>query len=107
MLTESKKYTYQLHWSEEDREFVGTCVEFPYLSHLDESPQAAAAGIQQLVADCVRDMQQEGQPIPAPVNKRLTDDSATQGLSLWVAYDAVSLMADKVDSDGFTKHASQ
>ena len=63
MLPQSK-YTYRLHWSEEGQEFVGTCAAFPYLSHLDENPDAAATGIRRLVADCVRDMRRDGKPIP-------------------------------------------
>ena len=105
-MQESQKYTYQLHWSEEDQEFVGTCLEFPYLSHLDENPDAAAAGIQQLVSDCVRDMAQDGKPIPAPANKRVADDTAVHGPSLWVAYNAVRLMADMMGADGVRRQAS-
>lgn len=42
---------YRVEWSVQDVEFVGTCAEFPGLSHLASTPQASLAGIQALVAD--------------------------------------------------------
>jgi predicted RNase H-like HicB family nuclease len=50
------RYTYRIIWSEEDEEYVGLCVEFPSLSWLDESPEAALHGIRQLVVDVVADL---------------------------------------------------
>ena len=35
------RYTYRVTWSEEDREHVGLCAEFPGLSWLAASPEAA------------------------------------------------------------------
>ena len=32
-------YSYRVQWSEEDREFVGLCTEFPSLSWLAESQE--------------------------------------------------------------------
>ena len=31
-------FTYRVSWSEEDGEYVGTCLEFPSLLHLAEDP---------------------------------------------------------------------
>jgi len=42
---------YSVTWSEEDKEWVGLCDEFPSLSWLDGTPEYALAGIQKLVAD--------------------------------------------------------
>ena len=41
-------YTYRVTWSDEDREFIGLCTEFPSLSYLDENRYAALEGITNL-----------------------------------------------------------
>ena len=63
-------YTYRVTWSAEDGEYVGLCVEFPLLSWLDPAPEAAFSGIRRLVADCVVDMQANGDPLPRPLADR-------------------------------------
>ncbi len=63
-------YTYRVSWSEEDHEYVATCVEFPSLSWLDESHGAALDGIVALVADVIRDMEQADERIPKPLADR-------------------------------------
>jgi hypothetical protein len=57
METITDHYTYLVAWSEEDQEYVGTCAEFPSLSHLAGSGVDALEGIKQLVRDVVADMQ--------------------------------------------------
>lgn len=64
------RYTYRVTWSEEDEEYVGLCAEFPSLSWLDESPEAALHGIRQVVADVVVDMEANGEDIPDPIAVR-------------------------------------
>ncbi|MCU1314671.1 MAG: HicB family protein [Acidobacteriaceae bacterium] len=63
----SDHYTYRTTWSAEDGEHVGLCAEFPSLSWLSETPEEALAGIQQMVAECVADMRENGEPIPVPL----------------------------------------
>ena len=63
-------YTYRVTWSEDDREYVGLCVEFPSLSWLSSSPEAALRGIRRVVADVVADMRKAHQPIPEPLASR-------------------------------------
>ncbi len=63
-------YTYRVTWSAEDGEYVGLCAEFPSLSWLEPSQEAAFAGIRQLVADCVADMLAEGETPPEPFAER-------------------------------------
>jgi hypothetical protein len=58
-------YTYQVIWSEGDREFVGLCIEFPSLSHLDRTPVVALRGIMNLVKGVVAQMESDKEPIPA------------------------------------------
>ena len=60
-------YTYRVTWSEDDREYVGLCAEFPSLSWLASSQQAALRGIRTVVADVVADMKKSREPIPEPL----------------------------------------
>ena len=70
MTEEVDRYTYRVFWSEEDGEYVGMCAEFGLLSHLDESPEKAFAGIRDLVAFSVDDLCKEGAPVPEPLSTR-------------------------------------
>jgi predicted HicB family RNase H-like nuclease len=63
-------FTYRVAWSEEDGEYVGTCAEFPSLSHLDGDQDAALRGVRALVADVVEDMRGRGEPVPEPFGER-------------------------------------
>jgi predicted HicB family RNase H-like nuclease len=63
-------YTYRVTWSPEDSEHVGLCAEFPSLSWLDRSPDAALKGIRTMVADTVADMRKNGEPIPEPLAEK-------------------------------------
>lgn len=51
MTRDADRYTYQVAWSEEHGEYVGTALEFRTLSHRSATAEGALAGIQQLVAD--------------------------------------------------------
>lgn len=59
------KHTYRVTWSEEDGEYVGLCAEFPSLSWLAHSPDAALRGIRKLVRDVVADMIHNEEPATA------------------------------------------
>jgi predicted HicB family RNase H-like nuclease len=92
-------YTFRVTWSPEDGEHVGLCAEFPSLSWLARTPEAALKGIRRLVAGAVTDMQASGEPIPVPfsekhysgefrvrippeVHRALAIEAAEQGVSL-------------------------
>jgi predicted HicB family RNase H-like nuclease len=92
-------YTYRVTWSSEDDEHIGLCTEFPSLSWLAPTPEAALAGIRKVVAEAVADMRVEGEPIPEPpaeknysgqfrvrippeVHLALAMEAAEQGVSL-------------------------
>ena len=92
-------YTYRVTWSPEDGEHVGLCTEFPSLSWLAPTPEAALLGIRQVVTEAVADMQASGEPIPKPlaekhysgefrvripseVHRSLAMQAAEQGVSL-------------------------
>ncbi len=64
------QYTYRVTWSDEDREYVGTCLEFPSLSWLDDSPEKALSGIRSVVTECIQDMNVSGEKIPEPISTK-------------------------------------
>lgn len=64
------KYTYRVTWSEEDGEYVGLCAEFPSLSWLADTQEAALTGIRDIVRQVVQDMQSNGEPVPQPLATR-------------------------------------
>lgn len=61
------KYTYRVTWSEEDGEYVGLCAEFPGLSWLEQTPEAALSGIRQVVSEAVSDMISNNELVPEPL----------------------------------------
>jgi predicted HicB family RNase H-like nuclease len=63
-------YTYRVTWSPEDGEHVGLCAEFPSLSWLANTPEAALVGIRALVAEVVADMAEAGETPPAALAER-------------------------------------
>jgi predicted HicB family RNase H-like nuclease len=64
------RYTYRVTWSEEDGEYVGLCAEFPSLSWLAATPEAALEGIRRVVADVAADLESSGEPVPEPIAVR-------------------------------------
>ena len=73
MSIKDDRYTYRVTWSEEDHEYVGLCAEFPSLSWLARTPEAALKGIRKVIADALKDMRKNKEPIPEPL--------ATKGFS--------------------------
>jgi len=63
-------YTYRVTWSEDDQEYVGLCAEFPSLSWLASSPEAALRGVRRVVAEVVADMKRSRESIPEPLSSR-------------------------------------
>ena len=64
------RYTYRVTWSEEDQEHVGLCAEFPSLSWLASSPEAALRGVRKVVAEVVAEMESSGETVPEPLASR-------------------------------------
>ncbi len=92
-------YTYRVTWSVEDSEHIGLCAEFASLSWLAATPEKALAGIRKVVADCVRDLAANAEPVPEPIadrrysgefkvrippqqHRRLAIEAGEQGVSL-------------------------
>lgn len=93
------RYTYRVTWSEEDREYVGLCAEFPSISWLAMTPEAALRGVRSLVAEVESDMRANSETIPEPIamrsfsgkfmvrvppetHRRLAIEAAESGISL-------------------------
>ena len=68
MSRKNDRYIYRVMWSEDDREYVGSCVEFPSLSWLAGSPEAALSGIRKVVEDVIRDMKKNKELPPEPLS---------------------------------------
>ncbi len=62
------RYTYRVTWSEEDKEYVGLCAEFPSLSWLADTQEAVLQGINNVVAEVISDMESNGEAIPEPLS---------------------------------------
>ena len=99
MIKKSDRYTYRITWSEEDKEYVGLCVEFPGLSWLAGEAELALKGIRDVVEDVINDMKESGESPPLPlslrkfsgkfmvripptVHRRLAIQAAEEGISL-------------------------
>jgi predicted HicB family RNase H-like nuclease len=67
MALKNDRYTYRVTWSEDDNEYVGLCAEFPSLSWLSDTPEAALKGIRKLVSDVVADMKANNEVVPEPI----------------------------------------
>jgi predicted HicB family RNase H-like nuclease len=67
LIKQTDYYTYRITWSDEDGEYVGLCAEFPSLSWLDKTQEAALQGIRKLVAAAVLDMESNNENVPQPL----------------------------------------
>ena len=67
MALQNDRYTYRVTWSDDDNEYVGLCTEFPSLSWLAATPEAALKGVRKLVADIVQDMEANREVVPEPI----------------------------------------
>jgi predicted HicB family RNase H-like nuclease len=81
MVTKAKAindcYTYRVTWSEEDKEYVGLCAEFPSLSWLDDTQEAALQGINKVVAEVIADMKSNNEIVPEPISTKHYSGSFT------------------------------
>lgn len=88
-------YTYRIHWSAEDGEYVGTVAELPSVSWLAEDRVEAFVGIQRIAAEmqasaeeppaAIADKRYSGKfqvRVPEEVHRRLAIRAAEQGVSL-------------------------
>ena len=67
MTLKNDRYTYRVTWSQDDTEYVGVCAEFPSLSWLASTPEAALKGIRRVVGEVVADLDAQNEPVPEPM----------------------------------------
>ncbi|MBC8418993.1 MAG: type II toxin-antitoxin system HicB family antitoxin [Pseudomonadota bacterium] len=99
MTLKNDRYAYRVIWSNRDREYVGLCVEFPNLSWLAGTPEAALKGIRRVVSEGIKIMEADGDPIPEPLsNKKYSGKFSVRippevhrNLSIQAAEEGVSL----------------
>ena len=99
MTLKNDRYAYRVIWSANDDEYLGLCAEFPSLSWLAGTPEAALKGIRRVVAVGIKIMEADGDSIPEPfsnkkysgkfsvrippeVHRHLTIQAAEEGVSL-------------------------
>jgi predicted HicB family RNase H-like nuclease len=67
MVLKNDRYTYRVTWSGDDKEYVGLCAEFPSLSWLSATHEAALKGIRRIVAETIADMESNDEIVPEPI----------------------------------------
>jgi len=65
-----EQYSYWIEWSAEDKTHIGRCLEFPSLSAHGQKAADALAQIQVVVAESVKTMISEGDPLPEPIGEK-------------------------------------
>ena len=70
MTLKNDRYSYRVIWSDKDDEYLGLCAEFPSLSWLSGTPEAALKGIRRVVAEGIKIMQADGDSIPEPLSNK-------------------------------------
>ncbi|MBW1913154.1 MAG: type II toxin-antitoxin system HicB family antitoxin [Deltaproteobacteria bacterium] len=70
MTLKNDRYSYRVIWSDKDAKYLGLCAEFPSLSWLTGTPEAALRGIRRVVADGIKIMETDGDAIPEPVSNK-------------------------------------
>jgi len=67
---DTSHYIYRVIWSEEDKEYIGLCSEFPSLSYLSQSHEECFKGIVKLTSQVVQDMIENKETPPMPIMHR-------------------------------------
>ncbi len=68
MPVKDDRYTYRVTWSEDDKEYIGLCSEFPSLSWLSSTHEAALKGIRKIVQNIIEDMLNNKESVPEPMS---------------------------------------
>lgn len=66
----TRDYIYSVVWSEEDDAFIGRVLEFPSLAAHGSTQAKALGEIQSVVEHACEDLQDSGEALPEPLNKR-------------------------------------
>lgn len=60
-------YSIAVIWSEEDEEYIATSAEFPHLSYLAPTAEAAVVGLQEAMAIAIDLFMEQGDQLPEPI----------------------------------------
>jgi predicted RNase H-like HicB family nuclease len=63
------RYTYRAKWSPEQCEYVGRCIELPWLSRWAPSMQQAMAAVEQAADEFIAAREEDGEDVPTPLNR--------------------------------------
>lgn len=96
-------YTYRAEWSQEHDEYVGRCIELPWLACWAPTMREAIAAVEQAADDLIAEREAEGEDVPQPLSEhrysgnilvrtspalhaRLTVEAAEQNVSMnqWI-----------------------
>jgi predicted HicB family RNase H-like nuclease len=64
------RYTYRAEWSPEQGEYVGRCIELPWLSQWAPTMQEAMAAVEQAADEFIAAREEDGEDVPAPLTER-------------------------------------
>ncbi len=64
------RYTYRAEWSSEHGEYIGRCIEIPWLSQWAPTLQQAIATVESAVDQYVAECEAEERDPPAPLTER-------------------------------------
>ena len=64
-------YTYRLEWSSQYDDYIGSCLELPFLWRQAPTPQQAITEVQTAVDEHVEGLQNRGETPPPPLTERV------------------------------------
>ncbi|MEO8816127.1 MAG: type II toxin-antitoxin system HicB family antitoxin [Mycobacterium sp.] len=63
-------YAYRAEWSREHGQYVGRCIELPWLTHWAPTAQDAIVGVERDVDEFSAEREAAGEDVPAPLAER-------------------------------------
>lgn len=76
-------YTYRVEWSQDHAEYVGVCLELPFLAERAVTAHDAMAAIVAAVDRKLVEMREFGDPVPAPLNEAVEQHVS---MNQWVVH---------------------
>lgn len=70
MKNEAALYSYSVAWSPEDEVFIARVQEFSLLAAHGSTQEQALAELRDVVADVLKDLRKNGEPVPEPFSTR-------------------------------------
>ena len=64
------RYTYRAEWSSEQGEYIGRCIELPWLSRWAPTMREAIADVEHAVDEYIADCEADEREPPAPLTER-------------------------------------